>query len=390
MGGSLSLLMRLQKAFNPTVVAKQDALLQIGILGAAQIAPSAIILPARNHPEVAVAAVACHDKGRGDKFAKANGVPHIYHGSNAYQELLDDSTIDIVYIALPNALHYEWTMKSLKAGKHVLLEKPSANNVEDAKAMFAYAEEKGLVVLEGCHSRFHPAIVRFKSIIDSGKFGKVVSFAGAFRLSKLLGDDDIRFNLSLGGGTLIDLGSYVLALTCYALSSELTGIVQAHADRLSDDPNADTSKIDLRTTATLAFPSDITSSVDADWHKPRYGPFGLLMGMPEASLTCVMEGGEVRLSNYVFPNIWHSLSVTPKGGKKQMEYAYAFEGSPKEQQYWSTYRHQLEAFVDKIKGRQPRNWVTPEESIKIMKWIDKLYENTGLGPRPSTSFVFVK
>ena len=73
---------------NPPVVGKQDHVLQIGLLGAAaQIAPSAVILPARNHSEVTVAAVACRDKERGDKFAKTHGIPHVYHGSAAYQGL---------------------------------------------------------------------------------------------------------------------------------------------------------------------------------------------------------------------------------------------------------------------------------------------------------------
>ena len=72
---------------NPPVVAKQGDVLQIGLLGAAQIAPSAVISPARNHQEVTLAAVACRDKNKGDKFAKTHGIPHVYYGSVAYQGL---------------------------------------------------------------------------------------------------------------------------------------------------------------------------------------------------------------------------------------------------------------------------------------------------------------
>ena len=71
-----------------------------------------------------------------------------------FLELLDDPDIDAIYNPLPNSLHFEWTMKALLAGKHVLLEKPAANTCEETKKMFKLAEEKGLVLLEAFHYRY--------------------------------------------------------------------------------------------------------------------------------------------------------------------------------------------------------------------------------------------
>ena len=81
-------------------------------------------------------------------------------------ELLDDPDIDAIYNPLPNSLHFEWTMKALLAGKHVLLEKPAANTCEETKKMFKLAEEKGLVLLEAFHYRYvlHSNIYNFYSL----------------------------------------------------------------------------------------------------------------------------------------------------------------------------------------------------------------------------------
>src|SRR5690242_7714559 len=95
--------------------------LRIGVLGAARITPNALIKPARALPEVSVTAVAARDPERAQAFAKKHGIPRT-HAS--YGDLLADPNIDAIYNPLPNALHAEWTIAALRAGKHVLCEKP--------------------------------------------------------------------------------------------------------------------------------------------------------------------------------------------------------------------------------------------------------------------------
>jgi len=97
-------------------------------------------------------------------------------------------------------------MKALAAGKHVLNEKPSADTVEETRAMFEFAESKGLVLLDAFHYRHHPALARFKQIVDSGEIGKLKHVTAAMELGGMFGDDNIRFNYDLGGGALMDLG----------------------------------------------------------------------------------------------------------------------------------------------------------------------------------------
>ena len=143
--------------------------------------PMAVIIPAKSHPEVIVAAVAARDEKRARTYAQSYHIPNVH---TSYQALLDDPTIDAVYIALPNRLHYEWAMKALKAGKHVLLEKPSVSNASEARSLFRSPLLAGesslqagvpLVLLDAVHIRFHPAWQKFLSYIDSPNISEAIS-----------------------------------------------------------------------------------------------------------------------------------------------------------------------------------------------------------------------
>jgi predicted dehydrogenase len=113
---------------------------------------------------------------------------------------------------LPNSLHYEWTMKALAAGKHVLNEKPSADTAEETAAMFDFASSKNLILLDAYHYRFHPALLRVKEIVDSGEIGEVKRVEARMLIPKgFVGEGDIRYMYELGGGALMDLGCKCIA-----------------------------------------------------------------------------------------------------------------------------------------------------------------------------------
>src|SRR6185369_14987767 len=99
--------------------------LRIGILGAARIAPSAVIKPANNVDEATIGAVAARDRSKADAFASKHGIPKVH---DSYAALLADPELDAIYNPLPNGLHAEWTIAALEAGKHVLCEKPFTSN----------------------------------------------------------------------------------------------------------------------------------------------------------------------------------------------------------------------------------------------------------------------
>ena len=103
--------------------------IRIGVLGAAAIVPSALTNPARSVPEAQVVAIAARDPKRAEAFARKHDIPRVHQ---TYGDLLDDPEIDALYNPLPNSLHDEWTIRALKAGKHVLCEKPFASNAQEA------------------------------------------------------------------------------------------------------------------------------------------------------------------------------------------------------------------------------------------------------------------
>ncbi|KAH9000095.1 NAD-P-binding protein [Lactarius akahatsu] len=380
---------RLYLVFNPPIPKEPTASpLRFGILGAARIAPIALILPVKNHPDAVVTAVAARDQERADAFAKKNGIPKAYGGSGAYQKLLDDPEIDVVYNPLPNGLHYEWTMKALAAGKHVLLEKPSANTAEETRKMFAFAQEKGLVLLEAFHYRFHPATRRVKAIIDSGELGTLTKIEANLGLPGFfIKDSDIRMVYDLGGGAMMDMGCYVMSISRYLANADPAKVISANAEVLPKFP-----RVDIGTTVTLAFPSSGGSATDGSadgltatllTHFRLPPLWGFLPRWPKVSVRVSGTRGTVELSNFAGAWVHHTITVESSeqaGGRlrKRTEKHYGNLG-------WTTYRYQLEAFIDKLRGRTPEHWYDAQDSITNLEWIEAVYKETGLGPRPPST-----
>src|SRR5213593_4973843 len=144
--------------------------LRFGILGAARIAPMALVRPARRVTEATVLAVAARDPERARQFAARHGIPRV---QPSYDALLADPEIDAIYNPLPNSLHAPWTIRALEAGKHVLCEKPFAASVAEAEAMAGAAERAGRVLVEAFHYRYHPLFARLRAILGSGELGVV-------------------------------------------------------------------------------------------------------------------------------------------------------------------------------------------------------------------------
>ncbi|KAI0316017.1 NAD-P-binding protein [Amylostereum chailletii] len=373
----LSFLKRLYLVFNPEEqLNSQSAPLNFAILGAANIAPIALILPVKNHPDAVVYAVAARDHSRADAFAKKWNIAKAYGGPGAYQALLDDPEVDVVYNPLPNGLHYEWTMKALAAGKHVLLEKPSADSAEESRNMFLLAEKKGLVLMEAFHYRFHPAMRRAKEIVDSGELGTLTQIDTSLAIPQgFIKDDDIRLSYDLGGGSMMDMGCYTLSVSRYLAGADPERVLSATADTSSAFP-----KIDLGATAALAFPNDLTVHLKSHFRLPPR--FGFIPQFPQVYAHVVGTKGEMTMFNHAGAWAYHYISVDAKdeSGKvnKRTEKRYGNEG-------WTTYRYQLEAFVDKLRGRTPEHWFDAEDSITNMYWLERIYEALDLGVRPTST-----
>src|SRR5262249_47564306 len=135
-----------------------------GVLGAARIAPMALIRPAREVEGVEVVAIAARDAARAERFAKRHGVAKVH---KSYDALIGDTAVDAIYNPLPHGLHADGSIRALAAGKHVLCEKPIAANAAEAEQMAAAAERAGRVLVEAFHWRYHPLAARMRDIVQT-------------------------------------------------------------------------------------------------------------------------------------------------------------------------------------------------------------------------------
>jgi D-xylose 1-dehydrogenase (NADP+, D-xylono-1,5-lactone-forming) len=193
--------------------------LRWGILGPGRIAPR-IVRALRDNPRGLLHAVASRDPERSRAFANTHGAPTAF---GSYEALLADPAVDVVYVALPNSLHAEWTVRALEAGKHVLCEKPLALTVADVDAIAEAASRSGRIAVEAFMYLHHPQTIRAVQIARSGALGplQVVSAAFSFLLDH---PNDPRIDPDLGGGSLWDVGCYPVSVARAIAGEEPDGI----------------------------------------------------------------------------------------------------------------------------------------------------------------------
>jgi len=153
---------------------------------------------------------------RARTYASEWHIPNAYAG---YQALLDDPDIDVVYNPLPNHLHAEWTIQAVRAGKHVLCEKPLALSLDEVDAIARAAHEDQRVVSEAFMYRHHPQTIKVKDLVDSGAIGKVQVVNGSFTF-KLTDPTDVRMIPEMGGGSVWDVGCYPISYARYIAGAE--------------------------------------------------------------------------------------------------------------------------------------------------------------------------
>jgi xylose dehydrogenase (NAD/NADP) len=190
-------------------------ILNWGLLSTARI-NRALIKPVNASKRTRLLAVASRSQSSADAYAREWKIPRA-HGS--YESLLADPEIDIIYNSLPNYLHAEWTIKALKAGKHVLCEKPIALTIPDVDAMIAASKETGRILMEAFMYRHHPQTLKVKEIVESGKIGKLQFIRGSFTFT-ISREDDIRLRKDTGGGSIWDVGCYPISYARYIAGAE--------------------------------------------------------------------------------------------------------------------------------------------------------------------------
>lgn len=194
-----------------------DKKVQWGILGAATIAREQVIPAMLKGKHCCVMAIASRDMSKAEKAAKEFDIPKYYEG---YQELLNDTEVEAVYIPLPNHLHVEWAKKALMAGKHVLIEKPIALSSEEAIGLLEVAKKHPeLKIAEAIMYKYHPQWIKVKQMVDDGKIGKLKTIQSSFSFFEDDANHIVNSKL-FGGGSLMDIGCYSISISRLLFGSE--------------------------------------------------------------------------------------------------------------------------------------------------------------------------
>jgi len=179
-----------------------------GILGTARIARN-LFLPSLREAGGDPAAVAGRDPDRTEKWAVGNGIGRAI---TRYQDLVDDPDVDVLYIPLPNALHGEWTVRALEAGKPVLCEKPLTGSAAQTERVLAVARETGTPLWEAFAFPFHDQMARLRGILGDGAIGDFREIQSGFHFLMRDPETNVRMAADLEGGALLDVGCYPVRL----------------------------------------------------------------------------------------------------------------------------------------------------------------------------------
>ncbi|WP_228375142.1 Gfo/Idh/MocA family protein [Demequina iriomotensis] len=322
--------------------------LRIGVLGAARIVKDALVAPAADLPGVEVAALAARDRARAEAAARRHRIPEV-HGS--YEAMLEDPAIDAVYVPLPAALHAQWTIAAARAGKHVLCEKPFTSHSDAAVRVAEETAATGVVVMEAYHTHHHPLMGRLREILAGGELGTVRRARATF-CAPIPPGRDIRWNLALGGGGLLDIGYYPVRML-----RELFGgapeVVDARAVMRGD--------IDRLLTADLAFEGGVEGSiVSSMWSRRLVG----------ATLTVEGDAGTLEVPLPYHPQMRGIIKVRTAEGRRVERVDRR-----------STYAYQLQAFARAARGSGPIG-TDVEAAIAQMRVLDAIYDAAGVARRP--------
>jgi len=321
-----------------------------GILGTAKIATDRLI-PAFHESTISeLVAVASRDEERVKRYADKHQIPRAY---GSYDELLADSSVDAVYIPLPNHLHREWAIRAMDAGKNVLCEKPLSTSTDDGIAMFEACEKNNVLLMEGFMYRFHPQTQRVRELLAQGTIGspRLIRVAHSFPLILQDRNDDFRWRKELGGGSLADVGVYCVDTARHLFSADPIKVFAQstyHPDHSAE----------AETRAILTFSDDRVAVFDSSF---------LLTGRREYE--AVGEEGRITAFDTYNPGRGVDVEIEiEQGGMKTVEKVPAT----------NEYRLEIDHFSTCIL-RNERPIITREDSIGNLRVLDALRESAHVG-----------
>jgi predicted dehydrogenase len=298
--------------------------LRIGTLGASRIAPEALFIPASITGDRLVA-VAARDKTKATPYAAEHGIERVLED---YRGVIEDPDVEVIYNPLANGLHAPWNSEAMKAGKHVLSEKPSASTAAEAARLLELQQETGMLFMEAFHYRYHPVMERMMELSTSGEIGELrqVDIVMGFPQTD---PTDPRWDFDLAGGALMDVG-------CYAVHGIRTLSGLFGGEPIVDSASAVPDTADDRVDAELSADLQLANGATAHFHSSFL--------LPEMTFTMkiIGSGGEAFAHNFCKAALDNRITIT-KDGASTVEH----HGDQ------TSYTYQLQAFARHVRQGDP-------------------------------------
>jgi xylose dehydrogenase (NAD/NADP) len=297
---------------------------------------------AADSDRVDVIAVASRDAARAEAYARERGMERAY---GTYEELLADPDVEAVYISLPNSLHVEWSIRALKAGKHVLCEKPLSRRAEDVERAFDAADRADRLLMEAFMYRHNPQTAKLVELVSGGAVGRLRLVRAAFSF-RLADADNVRLNASLDGGGLMDVG-------CYCVSG--LRLLGGEPEQVYGEQVISQSGVDELFTGTMRLHGDVLAQFDA----------GLVVSERD-ELEAIGEEGSLFLDDP-----WHCerpvIELRTADGMEEIAVAPA-----------DSYRLQLENLSNAIRG-EAEPLLGRDDAVGQARAIEALYRSAADG-----------
>lgn len=317
-----------------------------GILSSAKIAENAMV-PAIKEANNAMLQAVASSSGKAAATAEKWGALSAH---DSYEALLNDPAVDAVYIPLPNKMHKEWVIKSMRAGKHVLVEKPAAINSEEIEEIIKVEQETGMIWMEGFMYQFHPQHAYVKDRMAAGEIGTIKRIRASFSFTLDLSSQNIRLDSSLGGGSLYDIGCYCVHASRFLLDQEPRRVY-------SEGRRLEAGGVDISSSAILSF-DNVDSIIDCSFDEPplnRYEVIGT-KGRIEVPFAFRPDQNPDKGQGEV-------IIKDQNGAVKSHEY---FDGNQ--------FTKQIEHFSQCVLEDLPL-WFTPENTLNNMSVIETMYKS---------------
>jgi predicted dehydrogenase len=307
----------------------------------------------RNTTNSQITALVSGHRDKADRIAAEYNIPagSIYNYEN-FDEIAHNPAVDAVYVALPNSMHAEYTIRAAKAGKHVLCEKPMATSVEDSEKMIAACKAANVKLMIAYRCHYEPTNLRAIQLIRDGALGQVQAIQSAFGFN--IGKGEWRLTKQLaGGGPLYDVGIYSLN-ACRYLTGEEPDHIAAHASVIDHDGRFN--EVEENVSWSMRFPSGIVASCSTTYGANMEGYFRVYGSK-----------GWVQVDNAF---VYEGLHLRAELSGKQID-------EPNPARDPSHFQAEGEHFSHCVQNNlEPQS--PGEEGLRDMRYIDEIYRSAGV------------